>query len=58
MRLTVTLLDTGAGWEPAILWNDKILASADRRFRTRRAALTYLKTWPPAKQAETFHVAP
>ncbi len=58
MRLTVRLLDTDAGWEPAILWDDKILARADRRFRTRRAALAYLKVWPPAKQAEPFHVAP
>ena len=58
IRLTATLLDTVGGWEPAILWEDKILARADRLFRTKQAALSFLKVWPPAKQAEPNHVAP
>ncbi len=32
MTLTATLLNTVSGWEPVILWGDKVLARADRWF--------------------------
>ncbi len=57
LTLTATLLETGGGWEPVVLWEGKILARADKRFRTRRAAMDYLKVWPPAQQAKCTHVA-
>ena len=58
MPLTATLLDTAGGWEPVILWEGKILARADKQFRTKQAAMDYLRAWPPAQQVECFHVAP
>ncbi|WP_043342658.1 hypothetical protein [Belnapia moabensis] len=57
MTLTATLLDTVGGWEPVILWDGKVLARADKRFRTRQAAMDYLRAWPPAQQVKRFHVA-